>query len=567
MSTSARPAHRTQAKLDNDDGAFRLPLFPRRHFLQIYPHAVKLETKPEPAPHLRWEPCLAVFLVFCFCLINLLVATRSPTVSVDEPEYCDPAANLHFGSGFTSTLWAQNHDAFWCGNVPLYQGILCCFFNIAGFGLFQARIVNTFLAALAALLICAALRRNEIVKSSMYRLICVCLILSGSVSTLTFRTIRPDTTMFLACSLVFFACSLRGLWQRHFFAFLASALLPFAGVPMLPYAAMLLFLNFIVYGFANLGLLIAVGLGFASGVAGLVIFYNHFSTWHTFVDIVLPFTGIGGAASGSAPSLFQRIFGAGLGGENIFTSFFGNPLEFLDQKTLFDYSAALLFVAAVALAVKSWHAATIPDRKFMTFILVMAVIVPPFMHMAGHYRSMYRWMTYIPLAIALPRFLEIHKAAGGRFSLRFAAILVILFSLCLGLPLRTAAAIPGWRGRSIKPLERVAARVMRPPDVVICEAKSYFALRPGTKLLYGFGFPARGEFRLITDLPTNDVSLLCLRPEDVAPVIQAIGGTWKKLDLRDVPGADALAQTRYAVDFYRRESDPAPSLLKNTSPQ
>ena len=514
---------------------------------------MKPETNPNPVPLPRWEPAGAFLLVFFFCLINFLVATRTPTVNVDEPEYCDPAANLYLDGGFTSTLWAQNHDAFWCGNVPLYQGILFCFFKLAGFGLLQARLVNTLLTASASLLIWSALRRGGLVKYPVNRLLCVALVLSGSVSTLTFRTIRPDTTMFFVCSLVFFACTLKAPWQRYGFAFLCSALLPFAGVPMLPYVGMLLLLNLACYGLANLGLLVAIGLGLAGGVAGLVVFYNHFSSWHNFVEIVLPFTGLGAATQGAAPSIHDRIFGSGLGAENIFTSFFGNPLSFLDQKTLFDYSAALLFLAAVLLAAKCWRSATGRDRRFFTFILAMVVVIPPFMHLAGHYRSMYRWMTYLPLAIALPRFLEIHRSSGGQTRWRCAAIAAVLVSLALGLPFRTMAAIPGWRGRSISPLEQVAARVARPSDVVVCDGKTYFALRPRTKRLYAYGLPARGEFRLIPDLPTNDVSLLCLHPEDVPTVTQTLGGSWKKVDLRGIPEADALARTRYAVDFYRRE--------------
>jgi hypothetical protein len=514
---------------------------------------VKPEANPDPAPLPRWEPAGALLLVFFFCLINFLVATRTPTVNPDEPVYCDPAANLYLGGGFTSTLWAQNHDAFWCGNVPLYQGILFCFFKAAGFGLLQARLVNTLLTAAAALLIWSALRWSGLVAAPVNRLLCVALVLSGSVSTLTFRTIRPDTTMFFVCSLVFFACTLKAPWKRYGFAFLCSMLLPFAGVPMLPYIGMLLLLNLACYGFANFGRLVAIGLGVAGGVAGLVVFYNHFSNWHTFVEIVLPFTGLDAAAPGAAPSMHDRIFGSGLGAENLFTSFFGNPFSFLYEKTLFDYSAALLFLAAAVLAAKCWRTATVRDRKFFAFILVTVVVVPPFMHLAGHYRSMYRWMTYIPLAIALPRFLEIHRSSGGQLRWRCAALAIVCFSLALGIPFRTAAAIPGWRGRSTSPLEQVVARVARPSDVVVCDGKTYFALRPRTKLLYAYGLPARGEFRLITDLPTNAVSLLCLHPEDVPTVTQTLGGKWKKVELQGIPEAEALARTRYAVDFYRRE--------------
>jgi hypothetical protein len=542
------------------------PLFPRLRFLQIYPDAVKLEAKSDPVLLPRWEPAGAVLLALLFCLINFLVATRTPTVNLDEPQYCDPAANLYLGTGFTSTMWGQNHDAFWCGNVPLYQGMLFCFFKVAGFGLLQARMVNTFLAASAALLVWSALRRTGLVMAPAGRLLCVALVLSGSVSTLTFRTIRPDTTMFFVCSLVFFACSLRGPWQRCAFVFIFGIFLPFAGVPMLPYTGMLLLLNLAVYGFASLGLLAAIGLGVAGGVAGLVVFYNHFSTWHTFVEIVLPFTGLGGDSQGGPPSLRGRIFGVAPGTDNLFTSFFGNPLEFQSQKTLFDYSAALLFLLAAVLAAKSWRAAAKADRKFMAFILLTALVIPPFMHFAGHYRSMYRWMTYVPLAIALPRFLEIYRALGGAFRGRCAAVAVLCVSIGLGVPLRTLAAIPGWRERSTAPLEQVAAQVARPSDVAVCEFKTYFALRPRTKLLYANGLAARGEFRLVPDLATNGVSLLCLRPEDVLPVTRIVGGRWKKVELQGIPGADALAQTRYAVDFYRRESGTEEASISNNVP-
>ncbi len=527
---------------------------------------MKPEAKLDPGILSRWEPSGAFLLAFVFCLINLLVATRTPTVNLDEPQYCDPAANLYLGSGFTSTMWGQDHDAFWCGNVPLYQGILFCFFKVAGFGLFQARMVNTLLAASASGLIWSALRRTGLVMAPINRLLCVALILSGSVSTLTFRTIRPDTTMFFICSLVFFMSSLQGSRKRHVFVFLGSACLPFAGVPMLPYAAMLLLLNLGVYGVANLGLLATIGLGVSAGVAGLVVFYNHFSSWHTFLEIVLPFTGLGGTASGGPSFLHRRILGVEPGGENLFTSFLGNPIEFQNQKTLFDYSAAILLVMALVLAVKSWRAASLQDRKFMAFILLMALAIPPFMHMVGHYRSMYRWMTYIPLAIALPRFLEIQCASGGTPRLRRITLSAICFSVALGIPLRTAAVIPGWRERSTAPLQEVAAQVVKPSDVAVCEFKTYFTLRPRTKLLYGYGLAARGDFGLTTDLPSNAVSLLCLRPEHLLQVTQAVGGRWKKVELRGISGADAFARTRYAVDFYRRESHVESASISNNIP-
>ncbi len=487
------------------------------------------------------------------------MATRTPTVFVDEPQYCDPAANLYLGSGFTSTLSGQGRDDFFCAIVPLYPGILYCFFKVFGFGFFQARVVNTLLAGAAGFLIWAALRRTGFIKQPASRLFCLALVLSGSVSTLTFRTIRADTTMFLVCAMVFFACSLPAGWPgRYVLVGLLSTLLPAAGVPMIPYVGMVLLINLAVYGFANLRLLASIAAGLLGGIASLALFYRHFSVLHTFVDIVLSFSGAGAMGQGGSSFLHTKVFGTAYDPESLFTSFFGNPLEFLDQKTLFDYSAALLFLLVLVLSAKSWRIMSDRQRRFIVCIVLMTLAIPPVMHLAGHYRSFYRWMTYIPLAIAVPRMLEMQVETGMTPWLRRMAILGMCVSVLMGIPLRTLAIIPGWRARSPEPLERVAARIAKPTDVVVCEYKAYFAVRPRVRLLYANGLMARGDFGKTRDLPTNEITLLCLPASTYDSVIQIIGGKWKKVPLDGIPEAEALAKTRYALDFYRRDSGQEP---------
>jgi hypothetical protein len=175
------------------------------------------------------------------------------------------------------------------------------------------------------------------------------------------------------------------------------------------------------------------------------------------------------------------------------------------------------------------------------------------MHLVGHYRSFYRWMTFVPLAIAVPRLLAIQAETGAPPVLRRLVITGICLSVFMGIPLRTLAILPGWQERSIKPLEQVAARVARPSDVALCEYNAYFALRPRTKLLYAYGLAAGGLFSKTKDLPVNEITLLCLPPKDFETASVAIGGKWKKISLDGIPDAGALAGTRYAVDFYRRD--------------
>lgn len=498
------------------------------------------------------EIVAACLILVIFLLINLVSATRSPTVYIDEVEYTDPAANLYLGNGFTSTVWAQEPHEFWCGNVPLQAAMLYCFFKLFGFGLLQARMLSAVQTASGALLIWIGLRRSRLIESPCHRLLSMLLVLSGSVSALTFRMARPDATMFFVCALVFFAATAPVRRGVRFLAMLfSSALLPFGGIPMLPYAGLFSILYAAVFGRRNMAVPVAILSGLLVGVLGLFIFYRHFGVWREFVEIILPFTVLRSSTQAEPHSLKTLILGQSLGDENLLVSFFGNPTEFLSQKTMFDYSAFLLFIVVVLLAWKCWTNADDRQRKVIMFIILVTLITPPVMRVAGHYRSYYRWMTYEPLCVIAPRLLEIAGTLAIAQWVRRGAIAMICLSFLLGVPFRTLTAVPDWRARSIQPLERAAADMARSTDVVVCSQKAYFALKPRVKVIYGFGLPARGEFRLIKDFQPQTVTLLCVLPEDRAKIFQAVGGEWEKIP---TPEDAALAHSRYPMEFYRRRS-------------
>lgn len=504
----------------------------------------------------RREIFLVLLLLFIFVAINLTVATHTPTVYADEPGYTDPAANLYFGSGFTSTMWAQGCHEFWCGNVPLYEFILYATFKLFGFGLFQARAVNTCLAAAAAALIWAALRYSNTIRTSTGRILCLGLLLSGAVSTLTIRTIRPDTTMFFTCALVFFFSRLPlRLPYRCLWAAAASALLPFAGLPMLPYTGVMVLLVFGCLGLAEAALLSAIGLGVGAGIALLALFYNHFSSLETFVKIVLPFTVLGSRPATGPGAWHAKLLGDHPGSDNLFTSFFGNPASFVDQKTICDYSALLLFGLFLWVAISVWRAVDGRVRWRILFVVLLVTITPPLMHIVGHYRSMYRWMTFVPLTLAVPWILEQQPEILKMKWLKGMAIIFIGAAVFLGIPARTLVIIPYWAERSPTPLERTCQAMVHPEDVVVCSLKAWFSVRPHARLVYCCDLPARGEFSQTVDLPTNNISLLCLLPKDYENVVQAIGGRWQKIKIGEPVAAAALERTRYAVEFYRRISE------------
>ena len=505
--------------------------------------------------------CLGMGLILLvFLSISLFVAARTPTVHTDEPVFADPAANLYYGSGFTSTMWGEDRHELWCSQPPLYTGLLYVFFKAFGFGLYQARAANDLFAAAGGILIWAGLRRSRFIQSPGYRLLALALVLSGSCSALTFRMIRYDVVMFLVSALVFFAwCQPAHCRARYLWVVLAGILCPWTGVPVLPYVALVLLIQLAVFRSQNIGLTVCVGAGFAIGTGLLLLYYQHFGVLDHFLKFVHGATHNDNSLMPlPKPSLKTIIFGQRLGEESLLTSFFGNPFVIENMKTMCDYSAVLLFLLFVPLGLEAWLGLSGRNCKFIPFVALTTLVIPPVIQLAGHYWSDYRWMTYIPLAIAVPRLLELAEGWTVSTVVRRAVFAILGLSLFLGVPFRSLWALPDWSARSVRPLKSVAAQVVKSNDVVICNFKAYFAVRPHAQLVYCSGLSAMGELRFAKDLPTNEVSLLCLFPTNLPAVVPVVGGKWKQVSMDNIPEAAALAQTRYGVSFYRRDTNSTP---------
>jgi len=418
---------------------------------------------------------------------------------------------------------------------------------------FQARVVNTLLAGFSGWMIWYALKRSEWIKTAPYRLLSLVLVLSGSVSTQTIRTIRPDTMMFTICAAVFLVWTIRPVKWRLPAVFLSSSLLLPAGLPMLPYSILMLALVLVSFGTGLIKTAAAALTGMVGGMGWLCLFYGHFSSIRAFTDIVMPFTIVGANNSSFASKLAIKFVGDAVDyPDTIFTSFFGNPFEFISPKTLFDYSSALLFLLIVGLTAWQWARLESMQKRLALFAVLMVLIVPPSLHIAAHYRSMYRWMTYMPLCVVVPCFVEavlrgtkeraIHQAVGG----------ILFATILLGVPARTILVLPWWSERSIGPLNEAAQRIVSKSDVVIGDSKVYFAVRPLAKTIFMVGLPARGRFDLIKDLPKSEITLLCLRPDEFEAMASTIGGNWHRVASGNPSQEKELEQTRYNVNFYRR---------------
>jgi len=327
----------------------------------------------------------------------------------------------------------------------------------------------------------------------------------------------------------------------------------FAGVPLLPFAGVFGGLALLVFGQRALKFAVILAAGWFAGLAGLVAFYSHFTTWKAFTDFILPFTVIGSSGAAGTSKLSVKIFGEYPGADSLFTCFFGNPIEVNDLKVMFEHSAAILFAVFVWTAWRLWARFTRPQRQMVTFIVLLTLLLPPVMHIAGHYRAMYRWMTFIPLCVAVPCLLQNFFASEIAVGARRVMLAAFALSLLMGIPAHTVQVLADWRARSPTDMEAVVKPEVKPSDGVVCTRRAYFTVRPLARLVYCEDMVARGAFPLTPNFPRDEITLLLLPPGDFAVVTNLTGANWEK----QMPRASAeivaaMNRTRFAVEIWRR---------------
>ncbi len=182
-----------------------------------------------------WETWCVVFCSLVFLLLNLATGTRYPFVWIDEVMYADPAVNLYLGHGFTSSAWYVQHaDEFWAGNVPLHSALLFLWLKAFGFSILAVRAINYVYMIAAGVLLWRACIRLELVAASWARLLLLGLMACGYSMIFAYRSGRPDcVAMLLVCAAVYVYS--RECWRQRIFGLMAlGALMPWAGLQLLP---------------------------------------------------------------------------------------------------------------------------------------------------------------------------------------------------------------------------------------------------------------------------------------------------------------------------------------------
>lgn len=418
-------------------------------------------------------------------------------VWVDEMCYTDPAVNLSQGRGLTSTVWAgQPADRFYASNTPLHPFLLAGAFKVLGVHRAVMQGVNTLWLLLACWIFWHASARLGLVRTATGRFcfFLIALLSSGSYYAAGFG--RQDPVGILVCAVTTWAASIERRGLRLLALGLCGVVMPWAGLQIAAYAAVVAALLVVVLRGRNWRSVVALALGLAVGWTGLKGLYAA--------------QGVSDLFAGQATAQGHITGWRNLADWNVH---WGGGI--LDPTLL-----GLLLVAAVvgvAAARRSWRSHP-AKRSFLAVVSVVWIAVA--MLQLGRFPLYYAWMAILPVAACVCAAAE---ALEDRRQSRIVLVVVTVLSLAW-LPVWIALASSMAPRRNLAVVEAFVARVTKPGDVAVGDFASYYALLPRTQRFYSEAYVTSPVF---SEGERRAVTLVVVRPLFAPAVLRALGGEWE----------------------------------------
>jgi hypothetical protein len=442
-----------------------------------------------------------IIIVIAVCglvlLANRATSMLYPVLWMDEVMFSDPAVRLAIGKGFTSTFWPmRSADALFIGYVPLYPLVLSVWFRIGHVAPEWERTLNYCLITLTALAGWWAIVRAKLFESGIQRVLLVCLILFGYGITFSYRSRGADTLMAFLVVIVFLASTIARPGPRRIALVLLSALLPFAGLPLLLLGAALLFL-LAVFCRAKYRLdLFAVLIGLGLGVITLLGFYYAVGA----LDDVVNSTR-GHVSESLLRSILNRV-----------------PYHHANNIPK-DPSFTALFLIGVILVALTVRRAKGDFPTALVFGLTAATVISLTLMLFGKFPTYYAWMAYLPLAVGVLCAYPVNGEPRWHRQLFVASVVAV----CLvGLPFQLALAIYTRADHDYEPVRRALEQTIRPDDSVYCDYAAYY-------VAVGRAREVIGPMHLdtITTSERSRLSLVIVDPDSEGPVLTTLGGHWQ----------------------------------------
>jgi hypothetical protein len=486
----------------------------------------------------RIEVLLGLLLVAVFLTANLITSSRSPVVWQDEVMFADPAANLYLGHGFTTSAWFQSRDSMFAGNSPLHSLCLYPWIGVFGLDVTAVRAFNYALVLAALVLVVVALGRLGLIRSAGPKCALVLLVLCGDGVTYSYRSGRYDCLGMLVVAAIACAVTVEQRRLRAVALVCTSFLVPWAGLQLLPYLALLGLLLLAVRGRAVLVDLMLIGAGAILGLGSLAMFFIENNVWGEFLKSV-------SILAGARRPITSRLAAA--------------------VAAPFTEPSSILLLAALAAGLAAvLRRGDFRLRSPVGVGLLAGVLVPMVLAITGKYARYYCWMAFLPMAASVAS--ELQRDRLGVFR---PLVLSLLVLACLvGLPARMALTCREWTLRDPKAVDQVVTAAIRPTDWVYSEYEAYYPAKRAAAALflppYAGLIPemdGSGIVPAFSAAERDAVDLLILKPSSEERTLRYFGGLWSLVGRYSAAESQKVKTTGvlgrgsqpYEIRIYRRQ--------------
>jgi hypothetical protein len=473
-----------------------------------------------PKRRILWS-CL---LTLGACAFVWLQAKTTMCVApwLDEVAQVDAGVNLYLGNGWTNTAWSSlSERTFWAGNNPLYPFLVYLWVSALGFSAVTVRCLNFLLALAITYLVVDATRRANLLHSPWSRMLLASLLLCNATMTFVYRSGRADLVSLLVVTILFrLYLFVQQPARRWWLLCLCGMLLLPSGLQTIPYAALLLCLDYYVRRRLRIQDIAAVGLGTALG--GLVL-AAIFLSRHALYDYCAQTFASGYNIFGC---LLQVIVIRDQKSIDRLTPVLLNLMPWNVLATIVkDHSLAPLVALFPFLAIWPRPNGASRLRAIARAGLVATLLVPLGMLAAGRYPFYYAWMGAVPATIVFVIALE---ASWAERKIHFWLVgsLAAVVSLCLGMPSivwrQVIEADPG----TYRAVEAMVRQETKKANTLFGSPPVYYAAKQAKVHFLCTSYSGGRGYPRMTDDERGQISVLILVPEEVQEAFDKVGGSW-----------------------------------------
>lgn len=400
---------------------------------------------------LRYEWMIILAMLVAFLGLNLATADRFPIPWQDEVKFVDPAANLYFGRGFTSTAYDWELRDQFHAHDPLYSALLAGWMEIVGFNVTGVRSLNYFLIILTALMIWYSTKRLNLISTARHRILLVLLMLLSYSVSFVYRTGRVEPLLIFLVAFCFLVFTITSGYRRYILLASTSTLFAAAGLQLVAFVGIFSFLLLLYLRKEILLDCLSIWAGVAIGLSALLFLYGKMGVLDNALEVVLPH-----ATTGVAGSLVSDV---GFSHKNRLPK---------------DPSLILLLTLLVVLFVYTAMNNALRWKSTLSFALAAAFTLPVCMLTLAKFPTYYAWMVSLPIAVCICSFLSNQRVQSD---LRTAAACFLALAVLAGLPMQLLVSSYDWSDRATSEVSAVINRNLHKDDWVLTDYESYYPVK------------------------------------------------------------------------------------------